>query len=457
MEKKNLILLICSILSFFTVFAVNAIMVVVPSIASEFHMSNIVQNWIIIIFLLVVAVLSVPAGQISGKYGLKKVTIISIVLFIIISIVTVFVKSSEQFLACRFILGIALSFINVTSMSMVVSAFKPEERGKALGINITGVYIGLSLSPVLGGILNYQLGWRSVVLFGVPFLLVILALLLTKIDEEWITFENVAIDLKGSLTYGVGMVLFIYGFTILHEPLGMILTILGIIILIIFGLIELKQDNPVFDIRFFKNRQFLSSNFASLSAYLATYAVTTILNYHLQYIKGFDSEFTGIILLVAPLCQVVLAPIAGRLSDKFVPQILAAIGMGLGTVSLVLFSFLGSDTPIEFIIISMIVYGIGFGLFSPPNTNVIMGSVPPKDTSVASAAVSTMRTVGQAMSIGILTLVFALVMGNVPIVEKYYPLLITSSQITCLVCVVLCLASVFASLVGFKSKSSVES
>ena len=456
METKNLILLICSVLSFFTVFAVNAVMVVIPTIAAEFHMSNIVQNWVTIIFLLVVAVMSVPAGQISAKYGLKKITILSIILFIIVSIANVLVTSAEQFLACRFILGISLSLINVTSMAMVVSAFPPQERGKALGINITGVYIGLSLSPVLGGVLNYNLGWRSVVLFGVPFLFVILALLLFKIDDEWITFKDNPLDLKGSLFYGVGMVLFMYGFTILNEPLGVILTVLGIVTLIIFGLIELKQKYPVFDIRFFKNRKFLSSNFASLSAYLATFAVTTILNYHLQYIKGLDSQTAGIILLVAPLCQVVLAPIAGRLSDRYVPQILAALGMGLGTVSLFLFSFLNETTSFEFLVISMIIYGVGFGLFSPPNTNVIMGSVPPKDTSVASASVATMRTVGQAMSIGILTLVFAFVMGNVPIIEKYYPLLISSCQITCLICVVLCIASVFASFVGIKS-DSVES
>ncbi|WP_296853094.1 MFS transporter [uncultured Methanobrevibacter sp.] len=453
MDKKNLLLFICTVLSFFTVFAVNAVTIVIPSIATEFHMSNIVQNWVTIIFLLVVAVLSVPAGQISGKYGLKKVTIISVVLFIIISIANVLVTSQEQFLACRLILGIALSFINVTSMAMIVNAFPPEERGKALGINITGVYVGLSLSPVIGGILNYNLGWRSVVLFGVPFLFVILALLLTRIDDEWSSFKNLPLDLKGSFAYGIGMVLFMYGFTILNTQLGVILTVLGVMILLIFAWIELKQAHPVFDIRFFKNHKFLSANFASLCAYLATYAVTTILNYHLQYIKGFDSQTAGMILLVAPLCQVILAPLAGRLSDRFVPQILAAIGMALGTLSLILFSFLDSTTSIEFLFVAMILYGIGFGLFSPPNTNVIMGSVPPKDTSVASAAVATMRTVGQAMSMGILTLVFAFVMGDVPIIQQYYPLLIQSCQITCIVCVVLCIASVFASFVGIKSDS----
>ena len=455
MEKKNIILLICTILNFIAVFASNAVNIIIPTVAAEFHMSNIVQNWITIIFFLVMAMLSIPAGQISGKYGLKKVTIITSALFIIISIINVFVTSSEQFLFCRLVLGLILAFINVTSMAMVVSAFDPQERGKALGLNITGVYVGLSLSPFLGGVLNYQLGWRSVILFAVPLLIVIIALLL-RIDDEWVTFEGIPIDIKGSVAYGIGIALFIYGFTILNETLGVILTVVGIMILIVFALIELRQEHPVFDIKFLKNREFLSANLASLCAYLATFAVTTILNYHLQYIKGFDSQTAGIILLVAPVCQVILAPIAGRLADKHIPQILAAIGMALGTISLVLFSTLSFETSFEFVIVSMIIYGVGFGLFSPPNTSVIMGSVPPKDTSVASASVSTVRTVGQAMSMGILTLIFAFVMGNVAIVPDVYPLLISSCQITCIICVGLCLASVFASLVGFRSKKEVE-
>lgn len=454
MKSENLILLICAVLSFLTVFSFNGVMIVIPSIAVEYGMDNIVQNWVTIIFLLIVAVISVPAGQIAGKYGLKRITILSIVLFIITSLVNVVAVSTEMFLLCRLVLGIALAFINVTSMAMVVAAFRPEDRGKALGINITGVYVGLSLSPVIAGILNFQFGWRSVILIAMPLLIVLLVLLVTKVDDEWITFENVPLDIKGSIIYGVGILFFIYGFTILNQTLGIILTIIGILILILFGHVELKQDYPVFDIRFFKNRRFLSANFASLCAYLATFAVTTILNYHLQYIKGYDSQFAGMILLVAPLFQVVLAPIAGRLSDRYVPQILAAIGMGLGTISLMLFSMLNHETSLLFLIVAMIIYGVGFGFFSPPNTNVIMSSVPPKDTSVASAAVATMRTVGQTMSMGILTLVFAFVMGNVPMIPQYYSLLITSCQITCVICVILCIASVFASLVGIKSNSA---
>lgn len=196
MKQKNIVLLICVILSFFTVFAINAVMIVIPTIATEYAMNNITQNWVTIIFLLIVAIMSVPAGQISGKYGLKKVTSISLILFILVSVANVFAPNTEIFLVCRLMLGIAIAFINVTSMAMVVSAFELEERGKALGINITGVYLGLFLSPVLAGILNYQLGWRSVVLFSIPFLVLMLVLLVFKVEDDWITFENVPFDFK---------------------------------------------------------------------------------------------------------------------------------------------------------------------------------------------------------------------------------------------------------------------
>ena len=451
MNSKNLVLIMCTILSFFTVFAFNAVMIAVPSIAAEFGMNNIVQNWVTIIFLLTVAAISVPAGQISGKYGLKKVSVICIVFFIIFSVINVFVTSSEQFLVCRLFMGVAIAFLNVTSMAMVVSAFEPQERGKAIGINITGVYLGLSLSPVIAGVLDFNFGWRSIVLISIPFMLLILAMIY-KIKDEWVTFEGLPLDIKGSVVYIVGILLFIYGFTRLNESVGLILTVAGIAVLALFAYIEIRTDYPVFDVRFFKNSKFFSSNFAALCAYLATFAVTTILNYHLQYIKGYDSQLAGIILIVAPVFQVVLAPLAGKWSDSINPQILSAVGMALGTISLILFSMLNKETSLIYLIVAMVFYGVGFGLFSSPNTNVIMSSVPPEATPVASASVATMRVVGQTMSMGVLTLVFAFIMGNVPMTEQYFPLLITSSQITCIICTILCIASVFASLVGIRSK-----
>lgn len=452
-KMENYVLIIATVTSFFTVFLSSATMVAVPALAEEFSMNNIIQNWITTIMFLAIAVFTVPAGQISGKYGLKKSMVAGLILFILSSIGATFSVSAEMFLACRVFQGIGAAFLNVASMAMVVSAFKPQERGKALGISVTGVYLATSLSPVIGGFLNHQLGWRSIFYFTIPFLIVILIMLIVKVNKEWNTLENVEIDKKGSIIYSIGILLFVYGFTILNEPLGVVLTIIGIIFLIAFAAIELKQKDPVFEVRFFRNPKFSSSNFAALSGYLATFAVIMVVNYHLQYVRGFDSQTAGLLLMLMPICQVVVSPISGRLSDKINPQKLAALGIGIGAVGIGTISTINATSPLEVLAIGLILQGIGFGIFSSPNTNAIMSSVPPKDTSIASASVATMRVIGQTMSIGILTLVFAFIMGNVPMIPQYFPLLIESSQITCIICTVLCVISVFASLVGIKSKA----
>ena len=398
MKLEKIVLIVATLTSFFTVFLSSAVMVAVPSLASEFGMSNIIQNWVTMLFFLAVAIFTIPAGQLSGKFGLKKSMVFGSAVYILSSIVAVFSINSEMFLICRLIQGIGVSFLNVASMAMVVSAFSPQERGKAIGINVTGVYLATSTSPVIGGFLNFQFGWRSIFLTSVPFLILILVLLISQIKEEWITMGEVPIDWKGCIVYSLGILLFIYGFTRLDESIGIILTVVGIIVLGLFVALELREKYPVFDVKFFKNPKFSSANFAALTAYLATFAVTTIVNYHLQYIRGYDSQMAGLILLVAPLIQVIMAPISGRLSDKVNPQKLAAIGMFFGAISLAMLSMLGDSTPLWFLIVAMISHGLGFGIFSSPNTNAIMGSVPPKDTPVASASVATMRVIGQTMS-----------------------------------------------------------
>ena len=455
LKPENIVLVVATLTSFFTVFLSSAVMVAVPSLAQEFGMSNIVQNWVTMLFFLAVAIFTIPAGQLSAKYGLKKAMVLGSIVYILSSIIAVFSINSEMFLLCRLFQGIGVSFLNVASMAMVVSAFKVQDRGKAIGINVTGVYLATSTSPVIGGFLNFHFGWKSIFLTSVPFLILILVLLITKVNKEWITMGDVPIDWKGCIVYSLGILLFIYGFTMLSELMGVILTIVGIAVLSVFVIIELREKFPVFDVGFFKNPKFSSANFAALSAYLATFAVITIVNYHLQYIRGYDSQMAGLILLVAPLIQVIMAPISGRLSDRINPQKLAAVGMFFGAISLAMLAMLDNNTSLVFLIVAMIFHGLGFGIFSSPNTNAIMSSVPPKDTSIASASVATMRVIGQTMSMGMLTLVFAFVMGDVPMVSQYFPLLIKSSQITCFICMILCIASVFASLVGIKSKNRI--
>jgi MFS family permease len=316
------------------------------------------------------------------------------------------------------------------------------------------------LAPVLGGFLTQHFAWQSIFYIIIPLLFVPLALALFKVSQEWVEGKEEPFDIIGSIVYGFGILLFMYGFTILNETLGIVLTIVGLILLIGFVLWELRQKFPVFHIKFFKNTTFSSSTLAALISYLATFVVIYILNYHLQVIRGLDPQSAGLILIVTPALMALLAPFSGNLSDKVNPLKLSAIGMGFVTVAIFILIFLDAQTPLYVIVVSMILQGIGYGIFSSPNTNSIMGSVPRKFASLASATVSTVRVIGQTMSLGMLTVIFAIVIGSIPIIPKNYslisPLLIQSSQIAFIISTILCIIAILASLVGLKSEIKVN-
>ena len=451
-DSETSVVLVSFLTSFFAVFLSAGIVIGVPSIAGEYGMNNIVQNWIITIALLVVAVFTLPAGQISGKFGVKKSLVAGVAVFLVASIGACLSFSTESFLFFRVIQGIGGAFSNVAAMAMVVQAIKPEKRGQALGFTVTGVYLAGSLSPVICGFLVYNFGWRSMFYFVIPFFVLCIALMLLKIPGDWKTYENDKIDSIGYIIYGLGILLFIYGFTSLMTASGVLCTLIGFILLIVFGYYETRVDTPAFNMRLFKNMKFTSSNIAALCSYLAVAAITTILNYHFQYVRGWNAQMTGLILIITPIIMAFMAPNSGKLSDRIHPQKLAAIGMTIATVTLVILIFLDAQTPIYLIVIAMVLQGIGMGLFTSPNTNAIMSSVPPNETPNASAAQSAMRTIGQTMSLGLLTLVFAWVMGSLELSSQYADLIVQSSQIVCIICTIICIIAVFASLVGIKSK-----
>ena len=169
-DSETSVVLVSFLTSFFAVFLAAGIVIGVPSIASEFGMNNVVQNWIITIALLVVAIFTLPAGQLSGKFGVKKSLVIGVLIFLVGSIGACLSFSSESFLFFRVIQGIGGAFSNVASMAMVVQAINPKNRGKALGFTVTGVYLAGSLSPVICGFLVYNLGWRSMFYFTIVLL-----------------------------------------------------------------------------------------------------------------------------------------------------------------------------------------------------------------------------------------------------------------------------------------------
>ena len=445
-SNRYIALIVATLASFFTPFMASAINIAIPSIGSEFAADVILLSWIPTVYLLAAAVFAVPFGRIADIYGMKKIFTYGIIIFTSASLLCAIAPSIYLLILFRVVQGIGSAMIFVTGLAIITSVYPPKERGKAIGINIASVYIGLSMGPVLGGILTQYFGWRSIFIVVIPLGLLVLALTMFKLKGEWAECGGENFDISGSIIYSIALVMLIYGFSILPGELGIILVILGVIGILTFSLFELRIKNPVFEIRLFKNITFGFSSLAALINYSATFAVVFLLSLYLQYIKGLSPQSAGLILVAQPVVMAVTSPIAGRLSDKFSPGLIASIGMAVTTISLFFLIFLNNSTSFDYIIIVLIVLGLGLGLFSSPNTNAIMGSVEKKFYGIASATVGTMRLIGQMLSMGIALLIFSVYIGNVQIVPSNYPALLTSIQTVFLLCTILCFIGIFASL-----------
>jgi MFS family permease len=271
--------------------------------------------------------------------------------------------------------------------------------------------------------------------------------MLSRLEGEWADARGENFDIKGSLYFGFGLVALMYGFSRLPSRLGLSLTAAGLLALVGFVLFELRVPAPLLDFRLFRhNRIFAFSNLAALFNYSATSAVAFLMSLYLQYIKGLPPQKAGLVLVCQPIVMALTSPFAGRLSDRSEPRIIASLGMALSAAGLLLFSLLGPDTGFPYIVGSLFLLGLGFGLFSSPNTNAIMGSVAKKHLGVASAALGTMRLTGQMMSAGTTMMIFALFMGRVPITPSVYPQFLRSARFAFAFFAALCVVGVFASL-----------
>jgi MFS family permease len=281
----------------------------------------------------------------------------------------------------------------------------------------------------------------------VPLGLAILALTWQKLEGEWAEARGERFDWAGSLIYGVALAAAMLGFPRLPSALGIGLTLAGVLGLLLFVGWEARAGSPILRVGLFRNNAAFSfSNLAALINYSATSAVGFLLSLYLQHIKGLSPQEAGLVLVAQPVAMALLSPLAGRLSDRIEARILASAGMALTTLALVPLILLSAQTPLWAIVVYLVILGCGFGLFSSPNVNAIMGSVERNSYGVASATLGTMRLVGQTLSMGIATLIFALYLGQVAIAPEVYPQFLASLKPAFAIFAGLCLAGVAASL-----------
>lgn len=451
MEKetgnKKVVLLIATLSAFLTPFMGSSINIALPSIAREFFLDAVILSWIPTSYLLTAAIFLVPSGRLADIYGRKKIFTAGVIIYTLFSLLCSLSTSSLSLISFRILQGVGGAMIFGTGVAILVSIFPATERGKALGINVAAVYLGLSLGPFLGGFLTENFGWRSVFFINVPVGLIIISFVLWKFKGEWAEAEGESFDFLGALIYTAVLLAIMFGFSQLPKSTGMLFTLVGISGIFLFIWWEKKTPSPILNIHLFKNNPgFVFSNLAALINYSATFAVGFLLSLYLQYIKGKTPQNAGFILVFQPAVQSIFSPFAGKLSDRVEPRIVASSGMGLTVLGLFLLSFLKETTRIFPIILSLILLGFGFALFSSPNTNAVMSSVEKKFYGVASGTLATMRVIGQMFSMGIAMLVFAIFVGRTKITPEYYPVFLKSIKISFLIFAILCFFGIFFSL-----------
>ncbi|MFC1910995.1 MFS transporter [Chloroflexota bacterium] len=446
---KNIVLFVATLSTFFIPFMSSSVNIALPSIGREFSLDAMWLSWVFTAFLLASVILLLPFGKISDTYGRKKAFNYGMIVFTMASLACGLSSSAVMFIAFRVVQGVGGSLIFVNGVAMITSVYPANERGNALGINIAAVYLGMSLGPVLGGLLTQYLGWRSIFLVCVPFGVIVVAVIFWKLKVEWSEAKTGKFDLLGSVICGLAIIALMMGFSSLPELLGIFLILAGIAGILVFMWWEKRADDPILQMGLFKNNPvYLFSNFAALINYSSTFSVMFLMSLYLQYAKGLNPLHAGLIIIAMPAMQALFSPIAGRLSDRIRPRTLASMGMGLTTLSLVLFAFIDQDTWMGYLLIGLIVMGLGIALFISPNTNAIMGSVESRFYGTASATLSTMRQVGIMISMGIAMSMFAILIGRVEITPEYYPAFIQSLRFIFPIAAIICSSGVFLSLVG---------
>lgn len=444
---RRVVLLVAATAAFLTPFMATSINIALPSIGREFSIDAVTLSWISIAYGLAAAMLLVPFGRMADIRGRRKVFLAGMVGYTVVSFLCTLSSSETMLIALRALQGGTDAMMFGTSTAIVTSVYPPEERGRALGVVVASVYSGSALGPVIGGFLTQALGWRSI--FWLTTLLGTLAVALTlwKMRGEWADARGQKMDVIGSVLYGLGLLGVMYGFRLLPSLNGAWLIVGGTAVLAAFVIRENRTPSPVLDMSLFRrNFVFALSNLSALINYAATFALSFLLSLYLQYIKGLSPGTAGLIMLAQPVMMAAFSPLAGRLSDRIEPRIVASAGMAMSAAGLFLTAFLNGQSPLAAIVAILLLCGLGFALFSSPNTNAIMSSVPRQQYGVAAATTGVMRLVGQMLSMGIAQLIIALYVGEVELTSPVYPAFLRAFRAGFFLFAGLCCTGILASL-----------
>jgi len=430
-----MILFATSMGAFLNPMIATMVILALPAIGLEFGVSARDLGWMSTAFILATAILLVPASRLVDSIGYKKSYIIGGIIVVVSCFFSVFAPDYTILIILRIIAGMGSSFIMITGLAILTRVYPLNKRGMVIGINTAMVYVGASMGPIIGGFLTEYTGWRSIFLMMIPLLLISAALMIIFLKQE---FKNPgkSFDFKGTILYGAAIFCTMYGLSTITDNGSLFLAITGACLIVIFMWYERKVAEPVLHVNlFFKNKRFARSSYTALLNYGCTYGAVYMVSLYLQSVGALSALEAGFIIFFQPLIQAIMTPIAGKLSDRFDPRYLVTFGMALSAIGVTLLAGLGLTSAVSYIAITQVFIGLGSALFSAPNTNAIMSSVPQDEYSSASSIVAVMRQLGMILSMAVCMAAISIFVGGLDMLgPNMYPEFVQAMQISMLVC-----------------------
>jgi MFS family permease len=424
-ERKTALILV-GLGAFLIPFMGSSLSIALPLIGDDLTGNIILLGWLPTVFTLANAAFLLPFGKLADIHGRKKIFAYGVVIYTVASLLAALSPSVTFLIFGSFLQGLGCALIFATGVALLSSVYPPEHRGEALGFFVTAVFVGLFLGPLLGGFLAQSLGWRSIFLFNVPLGLFLLSLIFWKLKGEWYGSKDVKFDYLSSAIYIPSLVALFYGFTALGDTMGRAIFTAGILGFILFIYMETRTKHPILNLKLLGRRVSALPAVSQLFINVSTTALWTLLSLYLQDLLHFGPLWAALILSVQPLMVALLSPATGRLSDRMDGRIFMISGSAAITMGLLVLSTLGLETALWWVIMGLVLVGVGTAFFAPVTSNLFVGSMSQENYGMASATQSTMIYAGQTFSLGILLLIFTGFLGATQITSANFDVFLMS-------------------------------
>jgi EmrB/QacA subfamily drug resistance transporter len=385
--------------------------VALPSIQRDLGVGLSELEWIVAGYALTFAALMLTGGKLADAYGRRLIFVVGIVIFTLASLACGMANTGGVLIGARIVQGVGAALMNPATLSIIAATFAPRERGRAIGIWAGTSALALAIGPLVGGLLTKHVGWSWIFFVNVPVGVVGIAASFLLIDESR-DETHVRLDIPGLLASGFGLFALTYGLIEANSYGWGSTRILGTfalaaVLLVIFVILERRQRAPMLDLSLFRNPTYTGANLAMLMTALSMFGVFFFVSLYMQNVLGYSAVQTGAAFLPMTILVILIAPAAGKASDRFGSRWLIGAGMTLLAIQLFYLSRLGADATYWSLLPGLLIGGVGMSLTMTPSTAAATRAVPVAKAGVGAAVLNACRQVGGSLGIAVLGAIVA--------------------------------------------------